>query len=90
MSIVTMDSTGQPLNSHIIVILFSLDYLYLAGKTLYLVMDRLVNFRAILPETSKVSAYWDMCRNSNLKWLLPCIIAVADPELFFGDILFYL
>ena len=61
-----MASIGQPQDLHIIVGIFSMDNLYLAGKTPLLVMGMLVNFGEILPETSKSSACWDMGGNSDL------------------------
>ena len=77
MSIVAMTSTGQPKKSHIITGIFSFDIglLYLAGKTPLLVRDMLVNFRDILPETSKSSACWNTGRNCNLKWMSVLSIA---------------
>ena len=64
-----MAFTGLPRNLHIMVEIFSLDNLSLAGKTPLLVGDMLVNFWDILPETSKSSAWWDMGGNSHLTWL---------------------
>ena len=46
-----------------------MDNLYLAGKTLFLVGDMLVNIGDILSETSRSSACWDMGGNSHLTWL---------------------
>ena len=59
MSTVTMAFTGQSRNLHIMGRIFSLDNLYLAGKTPSLVGDMLVNLGDILPETSKSSACSD-------------------------------
>ena len=52
-------------NLHILAGIFSLDILYLEGKSLLLMSNI---FGDILPETSKSSAFWDMGVNSNLKW----------------------
>ena len=49
---------------------FSLDILYLEGKSPLLMRNNQVRFGDILPETSKNSAFWDMGVNSHLKWLL--------------------
>ena len=73
--IVTMASTGQ---SKICIFwqeFFSLDILYLEGKSPLLMRNKQVRFGDMLPETSKSSAFWDMGVNSHLKWLLlfsPC------------------
>ena len=50
--------------------MFSLDILYLEGKSPLLMSNIQVNFGDILPETSKSSAFWDMGVDSHLKWLL--------------------
>ena len=60
MCIVTMAFTGPSRNLHSMAGIFSIDNLYLAGKAPLLVGDMLINFRDILPETSKSSAYLDM------------------------------
>ena len=49
---------------------FSLDILYLEGKSPLLMRNNHVKFGHMLPETSKSSAFWDMGVNSHLKWLL--------------------
>ena len=49
--------------------IFSLDKLYLAGKSALLVRDILVNFGNMLLETSKRNANWDMGGNFCLTWL---------------------
>ena len=56
--------TGQSRNVHIMAGIFSMDNLYLAGKTPLLAGDMLVNFGDTLPETSKSSACWNMGRVS--------------------------
>ena len=64
-----MASTGQ---SKICIFwqeFFSLDILYLEGKSPLLMRNIQVNFGDILPDTSKSSAFWDMGVNSDLKWL---------------------
>ena len=66
---VTMAFIGQSRNLHIMTGIFSMDDLYLAGKTPLLVGDMLVNFGEILPGTSKSRACWDMGGNSHLTWL---------------------
>ena len=62
-----MAFTGQ---SKICIGIFSLDILYLVGKSLLLVSSIQVNFGDILQETSQSSAFWDMGVDSYLKWLL--------------------
>ena len=47
-----------------------MDILYLEGKSPLLMSSSQVNFRDILPETSKSSAFWHMGVDSHLKWLL--------------------
>ena len=49
--------------------IFSLDVLYLVGKSPLLMRNIQFNFGDIEPKTSKISAFWDMGVNSNLKWL---------------------
>ena len=53
-------------NLHILAGMFSLDVLYLEGKTPSLMMNIQGSDGDILPETSKSSAFWDMGVNSNL------------------------
>ena len=67
-----MAFTGQSKTLHILTGIFSLDILYLEGKSPLLMRNNQVNLAAILSETSKSSAFWDMCVNSNLKWLPLC------------------
>ena len=62
-----MATTGQ---CKICIGIFSLDILYLEGKSPLLMRNNQVNFGDILPETSKSSGFWDMGVNSHLKWLL--------------------
>ena len=62
-----MAFNGQSKNLHILAGIFSLDILYLEGKSPLL--TRNINFGDILPETNKNSAFWDMGVSSNLKWL---------------------
>ena len=50
--------------------MFSLDILYLEGKSPLLMRNNHVKFWDMLPETSKSSAFWDIGVNSHLKWLL--------------------
>ena len=57
-------------NLHIFAGIFSLDILYLEGKSPSLLRNNQVEFMPILPETSKSSAFWDMGLKSNMKWLL--------------------
>ena len=61
-----MASTDQ---SKILAGIFSLDILYVEGKSLLLMSNIQFNFGDILPETSKSSAFWDMGVDSHLKWL---------------------
>ena len=64
----TMAFTGQLIqNLHILAGIFSLDILYLEGKSPLLMSNIQVNFGDILPETSKGSAFWDMGVDSHLK-----------------------
>ena len=65
-----MAFTGQSKNLHILAEMFSLDILYLKGKSPLLMRTNQVKFGDMLPETSKSSAFWDMVVNSHLKWLL--------------------
>ena len=60
MSIVKIASTGQPQDVYIMPGIFSLDTLYLAGKTLLLNRDILAIFGDILIQSSKSSAILDM------------------------------
>ena len=53
-------------NVHILAGIFSLDILFRREKHL---ADE-VNFGALLPETCKSGAFWDMVVNSHLRWLL--------------------
>ena len=64
-----MAVTGQSENVHVLAGIFSLDNLYLAGKPLLLVKDKLVNFGVTLPYTSRSNACWDIGGNSHLTWL---------------------
>ena len=57
-------------NLHILAGIFSLDILYLEGKSPRLMSNIKINFGDILPETSKTSSFWDMGVDSHLKWLL--------------------
>ena len=50
--------------------IFSLDILYLEGKSPSLIRNNQVNFADSLPETSKSSGFWDMGVKSHLTWLL--------------------
>ena len=69
MDTVTMVFSGQSRRLHIVAGIFSMDNLYLAGKTPLLAVDTLVSFGDILPKTSKISTCWDMGGNSHLTWL---------------------
>ena len=69
MSTVILAFTGLSGNLHIMAEMILLVNFYLTGKTPLLVMDMLVNFGDILPETSKISACWDIGGNSHLTWL---------------------
>ena len=62
-----MPFTGQSKNLHILAGIFSLDILYLEGRSPLPMRNILVYFGDILPETSKSSASWDKGVNSNLK-----------------------
>ena len=64
-----MAFTGQSKNVQILAGIFSLNILYLEGKSPLLMRNIMVNLGPILPETSKSSAFWDMGGNYNLKWL---------------------
>ena len=55
-------------NLHILAGIFSLDILYLEGKSPLLMSNIQVNFGDSLPETNRSSAFWDM--DSYLKRLL--------------------
>ena len=57
-------------NLHILAGIFSLDILFLEGKSPLLMRNNQVNFGDILPETGKSSAFWDMGVDSHLKSLL--------------------
>ena len=56
-------------NLHILAGIFSLDFLFLEGKSPLLMRNNQGNFGNILPETSKSSAFWDMGVDSHLKLL---------------------
>ena len=57
-------------NLHILAGIFSLDILYLKGKSPLLLSNIQVNLMDILLETSTSSTFSDMCVNSHLKLLL--------------------
>ena len=65
-----MAVNGQSKYLHILAEMFSLDILYLEGKSPLLMRNNHVEFGDMLPETSKSSAFWDMGVDSHLKWLL--------------------
>ena len=60
-------------NLHILAGIFSLDILYLDGKSPLLMRNIQVNIGDILPVTSKRSEFWDMGVNSNLNGC-PCSV----------------
>ena len=60
---------GSIQNLHILAGIFSLDFLYLDGKSPWLMGNIKVNFGDILPKTSKSSSFLDMGVYSHLKWL---------------------
>ena len=55
---------------HILTGIFSLDILYLEGKSPLVMSNIQVNFGDMLPETIKSSEFWDLGVDSHLKWLL--------------------
>ena len=55
---------------HILTGFFSLDILYLEGKSPLLMSNIQVNFGDMLPETIKRREFWDMGVDPHLKWLL--------------------
>ena len=63
---VTMAFDGQSKDLHIIADIFSLDDVYLAGKSPLLVRNKLLNLWDILPKTSKSSKLWDIGENFHL------------------------
>ena len=68
--IVTMAFNRQSNNLHILAGIFSLDILYLEGKSPLLMRNNNVKLGYMLPETIKSSTFWDMGVNSHLNWLL--------------------
>ena len=67
------DHWSNQIFAYIMTGIFSLDNVYLAEKTRFLVKCMLFNYGDMLPETSKSSAIWDIGGNSSLNGC-PCSV----------------